>query len=320
MGRFWDKLFVPKPALDTESGVKGLILEKKLVYVQKYKQFYLYILPLAGFVFLFTLWPVLKSIQVSFTDSYTALSNSPQYVGAANFITIFTRDRLFWGSFKITILATVIAVPINLTLACIWAAMLVSERIQRGRIFFRMAVFLPVVVPGIVGATIWRWIFNKDFGVVNQILGFLRMPPFGGVSDVNTVLIALLIIVTWKNIGFYTIIFTTNLQMIDKTQYEAADIEGAGLIRKFISITMPELRPAITINSVYALIQFLKIFEVPAVITRGGPNYKSNFLSYYAYSKFSSGQYGEATAMATVLFVVVLVLSVCAYVLSRREQ
>lgn len=282
------------------------------------KLFYLFLTPLFILILLFGIWPIVKSIQMSFTQSATSLSNNPIYVGFDNYIQIF-KDSYFIDSLKITVLFTIISVPLNICIAFLYALMLSSDTLNKGRVLFKLAVFIPVITPDVVGAIIWKWMYNSDFGAINSILRILHLPEFGGISSTNTVLIALMLVELWKHVGFYVIIFLTNLQLIDKSMFEAADIEGATYLQKIRYLIIPDLRPAFTINLVYAMIQFLKTFTVAMVMTQGGPNYKSNFISFYAYNKFSYAKYGEATAMATVLFLIVIVLSAIMYKLNREE-
>ena len=112
-----------------------------------------------------------------------------------------------------------------------------------------------------------------------------------------------------NHVGFYVVIFLANLALCDKGIAEAAGIDGANAWQKLWHVVLPQLKPALLVNSVYALIQYLKTFTEVAVMTKGGPNEATNFVSYYAYQRFDQGRYGEATAMASVLFIIVIVLA-----------
>lgn len=279
--------------------------------------FYLFMLPFAALVLVFGLWPIAQSVRVAFTESYTALSPTPTYVGLANFREIFA-DRYFLASLRLTLSYTLAAVVLNITLALAYSLLLGSPLLAFGNLFFRAAVFLPVVTPDVASYVVWKWMYNSDFGVVNAALASLSLPTFTWLSSTSTVFLALLLAELWKHVGFYVIIFITNLKMIDPVYFEAARLDGAGAWQQFRHVTLPQLRPSLTINSVYALVQFLKTFTVVAVITKGGPNFASNFVSYYAYQKFDQAQYGQATAMATVLFTIVLGLALLTYWLNAR--
>jgi len=281
--------------------------------------FYLLILPFAALTILFGLWPILLAVQVSFTASATALSPNPTWVGFANYATIL-RDDLFLASLWRTLAYTAMAVTLNLAFA-LGAAMLLDGRLlRRGNMLFRLILFLPVVTPDVAGYVVWRWLFDHSFGAVNAALDLLGLPAFGGLTTVQTATFAILVAELWHHAGFYMIIFLANLAIRDPALEEAAKVDGAGAFARFRHVILPQLRPAIIINLVYATIQFLKTFTVVVVMTKGGPAESTSFVSYLAYQYFDQARYGEATAMASVLFAIVILLSLLAYRLGERGR
>ena len=287
------------------------------IWLRRDAVFYLFALPFAGLTILFGLWPILLSIEVSFTSSATALKPSPSFVGLVNYASILA-DPVFIASLGRTLLYTVLAVAANVGFALLYALLLDSKLIGRGRTLLKLAVFLPVVTPDIAGYVVWRWLYDQSFGALNAALKLLALPPFGGIASPNTAMLAILLAELWHHAGFYVLIFLANLAVCDRAVSEAADIDGAGRWQKLVSVILPQLRPAITINTVYALIQFLKTFSVVVVMTKGGPNDATNFVSYAAWQMFDQGDYGRATAMATVLFAVVILAGLGAYRASDR--
>lgn len=283
-------------------------MPRALAAIRRNSTLYLFLLPMSLLVLAFGIVPILQSVLMSFTKSSTSLSTEPLYIGFENFRTIF-RDVYFLDSFRITLLFTAVSVPLNLLAALLFALLISSSYIRRGAMVFKLSVFLPVVVPIMATSVVWKWMYNTNFGAVNAVLSRLGFPEFSALASPKTVLIALGIVELWKHVGLYTIIFLTNIQLIDRELYEAAYLDGAGYWARTLRITLPELGPAISLNAVYALIQFLKTFAVALVMTQGGPAYASNFVSYYAYSKFRIGDYGEAAAMGTVLFGAVVILT-----------
>lgn len=281
--------------------------------------FYLFALPFAALTIIFGLWPILLSIDVSLTRSATALRPEPDYVWLENYISIF-QDPVFLSSLWRTILYTVLAVIANVSFALAYALVLTSPAITWGRTFFKVAMFLPVVTPDIAGYVVWRWLYDQSFGAVNAALGLLGLPDFGGIASVQTATIAILIAELWHHAGFYAVIFMANLAIIDRTRVEAAAVDGANAWQRFRYVVLPQLRPALVVNTVYAVIQFLKTFTVVVIITKGGPNETTNFVSYYAYQLFDQGRYGEATAMATVLFALVALVALYAYRVGTRGE
>jgi ABC-type sugar transport system permease subunit len=254
----------------------------------------------------FGLFPILKSISISFHDSLTVFT-SPKFVGLKNYAKIFT-DSYFHDSFKVTVFFTIVSVALNLIVALALAQMLADKGLGKAGLFFKLAVFIPVITPDVVGALVWKQFFNTN-GALNQLIGLFGHAPVEWLNRGSTAVGALIFIELWKHVGLYTIIFLTNYQLIDSTMYEAAGIDGANAWQAYRYITLPALKPAFVLNCVYAFIQFMKTYSVSRLITMGGPNYATNFLSYYAYTKYEKMDFGGSTAIATVLFIFIIILT-----------
>ncbi len=283
------------------------------------RTFYAFALPFAALTIVFGLWPIALSLQVSLTQSASALKPTATYVGLANYWAVFA-DPLFAASLRRTLIYTALSVAANLAFALAIAVLIDSKLVRRGNLFFRAAIFLPVVAPDVAGYVVWRWLYDRSFGALNAGLGALSLPQFPGLASADTAMLALLIAELWHHAGFYMVIFLANLAVRDGALEEAAQIDGADRWRQWWYVILPQLKPALVVNAIYAIIQFLKTFTVVAVMTRGGPNDHTNFVSYYAYQLFDQGRYGEATAMATILFVIVIAVTGAAYALAERER
>ncbi len=281
--------------------------------------FYLFALPFAALTIVFGLWPILLSIEVSFTASATALKAAPTFVGLANYVAVLA-DPVFQASLVRTLTYTVLAVAANLAFALAYALLLDSKLLGRGRTLFKLAVFLPVVTPDLAGYVVWRWMYDQSFGALNALLRLLHLPLFGGIASLSTAMLAVLLAELWHHAGFYVLIFLANLAVCDRALSEAAAIDGARWWQTLLFVTLPQLRPALTINVIYALIQFLKTFTVVVVMTKGGPNDATNFVSYQAYQLFDQAEYGQATAMATILFGIVMLAGLGAYAAAERGR
>jgi multiple sugar transport system permease protein len=295
----------------------GLIGWAALVW--RNRVFYLFLLPMFALVTVFGVFPIGMSIQMSLTDSGTSLSGNPAYVWLDNYRKIFS-DPYFIDSLRTTVGFTLAIVPMSIALSLCIALLLSGRTVRRGSVFFRLAVFIPVVAPIMATSVIWKWMYNADFGAVNELLALLGIPDFAGLARPGTALLSLGIFEVWKHVGLYTVIFATNMQLIDREMYEAAYLEGANYPQRTWYITIPELRPALSLNLVYATIQFLKTFTSALVMTRGGPNFATNFVSHYAYTRFRIAEYGEATAMGTVLFGIVILIALLARRLTSSTE
>jgi ABC-type sugar transport system permease subunit len=281
--------------------------------------FYLLIAPFAALTLVMGVWPIVLGVLVSFTDTYTALSTQPKWVGLANYAAL-ARDPLFLDSLWRTLLYTLLSVVLNVGTALALALLLFSRTLRPAAPLFALALFLPVVTPEAATFIVWKWMFSQDFGVVNAVLERLGLPDFAGTTEPRSAFLSLLFIEWWHHVGFYAIVFVTNLKLLDPGLDEAARMDGAGLARRIWSVWIPQLRPAIAINTIYAVIQFLKTFAVVVIVTGGGPNYATNFLSFYAYSRFNLADYGQALAMATVLFALVIALAVLVWRSNERAD
>jgi ABC-type sugar transport system permease subunit len=286
--------------------------------IWRHRSLYLFLAPFALLTAVFGIWPIGEGIRVAFMDSTTALGDSPAYVGFANFRAVLA-DAAFASSLWRTLLFTFVSVALNVALALALALMLANPLLDRGRTWFKLAIFLPTITPEVASFIVWKWMFNQDFGVVNHALAAIGMPGFSGITTAGGAFVTLVIVEAWHHVGLYTLIFLTNFQLLDQSLDEAAQIDGANRWQRLLRVKLPQLRPAITVNTVYALIEFLKTFTSVFVITKGGPNFSTNYISYYAYSKFNTGDYGQAGAMATILFAVVFGMAITAYWAMERE-
>lgn len=281
--------------------------------------FYAFAVPFAVLTIVFGLWPIILSFSVSLTKSATALRADPVYVGFENYWKVLA-DPIFRASLASTLIYTFAAVVANVLFALGYAMLLHSTLIGPGKTFFKVAMFLPVVTPDLAGYAVWRWLYDQSFGAVNAFLELIGLPAFGGIASPDTAMIAILIAELWHHTGFFVLIFLANLAICDRSLEEAAEIDGASRWQRKIFVVLPQMRPSLVINTVYAVIQFLKTFTVVVIITKGGPNGTTNFVSYYAYRLFDQGRYGEAMAMASILFVIVAVFALVAYRIGDRRS
>ena len=278
---------------------------------------YLFIGIFAVLSLVFGIYPMICSVYYSLFKTNTIFTE-PVFVGLENYLNLF-KDSYFWDSLKVTVLFTVISVPLNMVFALLLAQLLNYKGIKRGKLLFKLCIFIPFITPDVVGSVVWKQFFNTQ-GAMNRLLELVGLQPVDWLTSPGTALGVLAFVELWKHVGLYTIIFLTNYQLIDRTMYEASWIDGASAWQTYRYITLPSLKPAFTLNAVYSVIQFLKTYTVARIITFGGPNYATNFLSYYAYSKYEKMDFGSATAIATFLFLFVVVLTMLGSRLGREKH
>jgi len=276
---------------------------------------YLFISPwLFGF-FALTVIPIIASIFLSFTN-YDILS-PPRWVGLQNFRKMFFEDPRYWKSVKATLYYALTAVPLRLIVALSVAMLLNTSR--RGVALNRALFYVPSVVGDSVAvAVMWRQIFGGD-GLVNA---FLRLLGFPGkrlwLADPQFAIWTLIFLAAWQ-FGSAMLIFLAGLKQIPYELYESADIDGAGAVRKFFSITLPQLTPIIFFNLVMQTINGLIVFTPALIITNGGPLDTTNFYALYLYKRgFENFQMGYASAMAWVLMLVTALLTLLIFKTSSR--
>ena len=268
-----------------------------------------------GFLAL-TLFPMLSSLYYSFTD-YNIIQ-APRWLGLNNYIDLVTKDPLFWISVRNTAYYVIFFVPINITLS-VFIAILLNKRV-RGRAFFRTAVFLPSIVPEIVTGLLWFWMLNPQFGFANSFLNFLGLPSIGWLTNPLWSKPSLILVGLW-GLGGSMVIYLAALQDIPDHLYEAAEIDGAGELAKTRHITLPLLTPTIFFNLVLGIINAFQIFTSAFIISKGsgGPVDSTLFYSLLLYrNAFAYLKMGYASAMAWLLFLLVLVITLVVFRTSGR--
>lgn len=274
---------------------------------------WLFILPwFLGFL-IFTAGPMLASALISFMN--WEILTPPRWVGVANFRQMVA-DSLFWLALYNTAYYTLLGVPLYL-LASLLMALLLNLPL-RGIPVYRTLFFLPSLTPAVANALLWVWIFSPDFGLANHFLRSVGLPPQKWLFDVNLAKPSLILMGLW-GIGSQMVIFLAGLQGIPQTLYEAASIDGANGWRRFWSITLPMLSPTIFFNLVIGIIGSFQVFTTAYIATQGGPQNATLFYVLYLWRNgFDYFKMGYASALAWVLLVIVLLLTLLQFRLARR--
>lgn len=282
--------------------------EYRMLSKNRTKLFYMFTFPwIAGFILL-TAGPMLYSLYLSFTDS-TGFG-SPQWIGLENYQKMFTEDSLFWKSMGNTLFYTLLSVPLSLVTGYLLAVLLNAKVKMIG--IFRTIFYLPSIVPTVATSLLWTLIFQPNFGIANAVLDFFGLPTSMWLLSEQMVKPTLVIMSLW-GIGGGMVIYLASLQEVPVTLYEAAELDGANTWNKFWNITVPITSPVIFFQLIMGLIGSLQVFTQAYVVSSGtgGPNYQSMFYVFYLYQQgFRFFNQGYGSALAWVLFVIVLVLTV----------
>lgn len=273
---------------------------------------YLFIMPwLAGFVFLIS-GPMIASLVLSFMR--WDLLSPPDWVGLDNYRQLLG-DPLVGISLYNTAFFTGISVPLNLAVA-LGAAMLLNTNVK-GRSVFRTAFYLPAVMPVVANALLWFWILNPEIGLANAFLRWLGLPELQWLFDPHTAKPTFILMSVWS-IGNTMVIFLAGLQGIPQTLYDAAHVDGANWWQRFRVVTLPMLSPVILFNLIVGIIASFQIFTSAFLLTDGGPENATLFTVLYVYRLgFEQFQMGYASAVAWVLFTIIMLFSLVQLRLSR---
>jgi multiple sugar transport system permease protein len=278
---------------------------------------YLYISPwILGFILL-TLMPFVASFLLSFADY--AIATPPRWTGLANFRRAFTEDELFWRALRTTLTYVVFSVPIGVTIS-LGLAILLNQPI-RGNAIFRTLFFLPTLTPVVAATLLWKWLLHPEVGLANTLLWeHLRIAGPGWLSSPRWALPSVIVIALWGSVGGgRMIIFLAALQGVPQELYEAADIDGAGGLRKFWNVTVPIISPAVFFNLVMGFIGAFSVFEIAYVGTDGGPMYATWFyMLHLVRQALTYFQMGYASALAWILFVILVAFTYVQLKLSTR--
>ncbi len=275
-------------------------------------------LPFCLLFLTFTAWPVLQSLFMSLTDTRSRDLKNPfavDIVGFDNYARALS-DPVFLKSAGNTAYFVIVGVPLTLTIA-LAAAIALDRGITRFRSVFRLGFYLPVITSIVAVAVVWRFLLERDSGLVNTALGWVGIQGPNWLGDPNWSMPALIMMASWRNFGTAMIIFLAGLQAVPRSLHEAAEIDGAGPWQRFRHVTVPMMRPTILFVSVTTGIGYLQFFEEPFVMTSGGPLNSTISMSMATYEQFGFGNYGYAASMSYLIFVVIAVVTAIQFRLLR---
>lgn len=278
---------------------------------------YLFLAPALFILGLTVFWPALQAFFLSFSRYEYDLTQSPQWVGLANFQRLWN-DRVFWQTLRNTLFYLMGVVPI-LAIAPLGLAILVNRQL-RFMNWYRAAFYTPVIISMVVAGIAWRWLYAEN-GLLNQFLQPLGISAIPWLTSPNWALKSVMAVTIWKGLGYYMVIYLAGLQSIPKELYEAAAIDGSDGLKKHWDITIPLMRPYLFLVAVISAISATKVFEEVYIMTQGGPRNSSKTIVYYVYEQaFQNLEISYACTIGLVLFLIILVLSLLNLKLSRQTR
>jgi raffinose/stachyose/melibiose transport system permease protein len=266
---------------------------------------------LAAYV-IFVIAPMISAVRLSLYD-WSGFNTDPQvFVGARNYVRLFTQDPVFWTSVQNTVIWVVLSLVIPTTLGLAMALALNQPLV--GRNLFRSVFYIPGVLAPIAVANMWRWMYNPNYGVFSDISAALHFGDGSGVtllSDPKIALYAVFAAFVWQISGLNMVLFLAGLQGVSRELVESAKLDGAGSWNVFRHVTIPALRPTIVVVIVLTIVHSIKVFDLIVGMTGGGPAQSTQVLALWSYTQsFLNHDFGLGNAVATVLLLVTLVLVV----------
>lgn len=279
---------------------------------------YLFLIPSGIFLVVFTYYPIFRSFYLSLFENNLWMPE-PQYVGLDNFRILFN-DPLFMRVIRNNLIYLIGTIPVIIGLS-LFIAILINEK-SKFREFYEASIFTPTLVPMAAAAMLWVFIYNPDIGILNRILRALGISGRAWINSSRTALPSLMIVMIWKNLGYFVILFLAGLQNINFSLYESAKINGASWFQKHFYITLPLITPTLVFVIIVNIIESFRVFDIVHIMTQGGPANATNVFVYYIYQQtFRYWDLGLGNALTTILVIVLFITIILVMrSLSKRIQ
>jgi raffinose/stachyose/melibiose transport system permease protein len=253
---------------------------------------------------LFAVYPMVNVVVLSFLR-WNGLTTTSQFVGLDNYVQVFTQDPVFWTAARNTVLWTAMSVIFPPAIGFLLALAL-NQNIP-GRAPLRALFYMPVIIAPIAVATMWRWMYDPFFGLFNAVLTEFGLDGLiqDWLGDRNVALYSMFVASVWQTVGFSLVLFLAGLQSVSPTLIEASRVDGASRFQIFRYVTLPALRPSITIVLILSIINSLKAFDIVYGMTQGGPAQSTQMLALWAFTQaMQLGDFGRGAAISVVLLLV----------------
>ncbi len=277
---------------------------------------YLMIAPTALGLLIFYIWPILRTFSLSFTDS--GAFGASEWNGLENYRKLVTDEAVLGALGNTFVYAAVVLLVVPLSVV---VAALLNTKGLRGVGIYRTLYFLPVVTMPVAVAIVWTWIYNGDFGVLNFLLSLIGVEGRSWTTDSDTALFAIAVVGIWMSLGYNVVILLAGLQGIPAQFYEAAELDGAGPVRRFFSVTVPLLSPSIFFVTVLSLIQALQVFDLIFImmdVTNPALSSTRSVVYLFYQEAFVNTDRGYAAAIVMVLLAIILVMTLAQFRLQRK--
>ncbi len=269
---------------------------------------------LVGYFGIFVIYPIYKAFAGSLHD-WNPLIDQYDFVGLANFKNVLT-NQLFWSSISNTFIFAFFSVIFRIIIG-LGLAFLLYSKLARFKTFFRGMFYMPTITPLVAVSFVWMWLYNPQFGLINKVFHI----DINWLKDSHWALPAIIIMTIWKDFGYATVIFLGGLMGLPEDVFEAADMDGASKWQRFVNITWPLLKPTTLFVTITSLISYLQAYVQILIMTEGGPGTSTYVISYLIFDEaFVKYNFGVASAMAIILFVIIGILTVIMFKVTGESE
>lgn len=272
--------------------------------------------PALFFLAVFVFYPITNSIYLSFTD-WNLVRPVKNWVGVDNYQWLL-ESKLFGKVLQVTFTYTFLDVVLTLTIGLLLALLLNKTTKFFG--FLRIITFMPYYISMVIAAMVFLWIFNNNYGLANQVIGYFGIGKMEWLTNPKVALWPLIIVSVWKGVGFAMIIFLGGIRGIPVEYYEASSIDGANKIKQFFKITLPLLSPTTLFLVITNFISSMQVFQSIDIMTKGGPLNATNAIVYWIFKMaFDDFRIGRASALIVIFFIIIIVLTIVQFAISKKQ-
>lgn len=290
-------------------------VEEQVIKLKNTGNVLLFVLPALIPLIIFWIYPIFRSIWISFTD-WDFMTPDYNFVYFKNYIALF-KDSRFYNALWNTLVFTV-GTLLPTVLGGLGLALLLRKNF-RGSGIFKFVLFSPWITPTVAISIVWTWIFQPNDGIANVVLEFFNLPALKWISSSETAMLSVIIVTVWKSLGYAMIFYLSALEKVPAELYEASSIDGAKKFRQFVDMTLPSISPTTFFLMIITMVNSLQAYDQIQILTQGGPSGSTRTLLYMYYQLgFEEYNMGQATAVAVVMIIITVLLSVVQFTASKK--
>lgn len=288
---------------------------KKRVDLRRMGSVWLFVLPALIPLIVFWIYPILRSVYISFTD-WDYMSPTYNFVFLDNFTALFQDARFYdalWNTLVFTVGTLIPTIVLGLILA------LLMQKAFKGSGIIKFILFSPWITPTVAISIVWTWIYDPDTGIANTVLEFLHLPALQWIKSSDTAMLAVIIVTVWKSLGYAMIFYLSALEKVPRELYEASGLDGAKSWQRFRDVTLPCISPTTFFLVIITMVSSLQAYDQIQILTQGGPSGSTRTLLYMYYQLgFEEFNMGQATSVAIVMIILTVLLSAAQFTASKK--